>query len=202
MIPSSSRNLLIMKKIGNLQKNIKRGNVYRRADLARFSSAVDRHLAELVEEGTLIKLSQGLYHFPKQSAFGPVPPDDAVLVQSFLKDDDFLITSPNAYNSLGVGTTQLYNKRVVYNHKRHGEFELGGTQFSFVAKPRFPKKATPEFLLVDLVNNISNLAEDPEDVMRQVRSRALSMDAAKLRQAVRSYGGVKAKKVFAPLLSL
>lgn len=191
-----------MKKIGNIKKNLKRGSVYRRADLARFSSAVDRHLGELVEDGTLVKLSQGLYHFPKQSAFGPVPPDDAVLVKSFLKDDDFLITSPNAYNSLGVGTTQLYNKRVVYNHKRHGEFELGGTRFSFVTKPRFPKKATPEFLLVDLVNNISNLAEDPELVMRQVRSRALSMDAVKLKQAVRSYGGVRAKKVFASLLSL
>ncbi|MNK21259.1 hypothetical protein D3C87_395120 [compost metagenome] len=191
-----------MKKIDNLHKNLKRGNVYRRADLARFSSAVDRHLAEMVGDGTLLKLSQGLYYFPRQSAFGPVPPDEATLVKSFLKDGEFLITSPNAYNSLGVGTTQLYNKRVVYNHKRHGEFELGGTRFSFVAKPRFPKKATPEFLLVDLVNNIGNLAEDPELMMRQVQSRALSMDAVKLKQAVRSYGGVKAKKIFAPLLSL
>lgn len=191
-----------MKKIENLHKNLKRGNVYRRADLARFSSAVDRHLAEMVGDGTLQKLSQGLYYFPKQSAFGPVPPDEATLVKSFLKDDEFLITSPNAYNSLGVGTTQLYNKRVVYNHKRHGEFDLGGTRFSFVAKPRFPKKATLEFLLVDLVNNIASLAEDPEAVLQQVQRKAGSMDPVKLRQAVKSYGGVKARKVFAPVLSL
>ncbi len=36
-----------------------------------------------------------------------------------------LLASPNAYNSLGVGTTQLYDKTVVYNHKRHGEFHAG-----------------------------------------------------------------------------
>jgi hypothetical protein len=36
----------------------------------------------------------------------------------------FLLTSPNAYNTLGVGTTQLYDKTVVYNHKRHGHFML------------------------------------------------------------------------------
>ncbi|RYG31935.1 hypothetical protein EON81_21775, partial [bacterium] len=41
------------------------------------------------------------------------------------QDNRFLVTSPNAYNTLGVGTTQLYNKKTVYNHKRHGNFTLG-----------------------------------------------------------------------------
>lgn len=40
-----------------------------------------------------------------------------------LKDARFLLTSPNAYNGLGVGTTQLYARAVVYNHKGHGAFE-------------------------------------------------------------------------------
>ena len=34
-----------------------------------------------------------------------------------------------------VGTTQLYDKTVVYNHKRHGSFSLGGRKFDFRVKP-------------------------------------------------------------------
>src|ERR1035437_10702406 len=142
-----------MTKLDELKKHLKRGKVYRRIELAQWSKSVDRHLEALLEDGTLQKLSQGVYYFPKETSFGLTPPGEEVLVRSFLKDDRFLLTSQNAYNSLGVGTTQLYNQRIVYNHKRHGDFKLGNRKFSFRIKPHFPKKATPEFLLVDLVNN-------------------------------------------------
>lgn len=180
---------------------LKRGKVYRRADLEQWSNAVDRHISELLEAGTLQKLSQGLYYYPKETAFGTVPPGEKDLVRSFLKDDEFLLASPNAYNTLGVGTTQLYNKRVVYNHKRHGTFELGGRTFFFHIKPRFPKKLTPEFLMVDLVNNLNELAEDPQEVLSKVRSKASTMDATKLKKVVKAYGGVRARKVLGPVLN-
>lgn len=189
-----------MNKTKTLLRHLKPGQVYRRADLEQWTNAVDRHLQELVGAQTLQKLSHGLYYYPKKTAFGFAPPDERVLVRSFLKDDNFLLTSPNAYNALGVGTTQLYNKRVVYNHKRHGEFVLGGRDFFFHAKPRFPKKATPEFLLVDLVNNLDNLAEDSKEVLPKVKERAKAMDAKKLRHSVKTYGGVSAKRVFQPVL--
>ncbi len=120
-----------MNRVGELKRQLKPGKVYRREDLTRYSNAVDRHLAQLVNEGVLEKVAQGLYYFPKQSVFGAVPPEDDVLVRSFLKDDRFLLTSPNSYNALRLGTTQLYNKRVVYNHKRHGEVDLDGRTFFF-----------------------------------------------------------------------
>src|SRR6266542_3210187 len=101
-----------MTRLNELKKQLKRGRIYRRTELANWSKSVDRHLDELVEDGTLQKMSQGLYYFPKESAFGIAPPDDKLLVQSFLKDDRFLLFSPNAYNSLRVGATQLYNKRI------------------------------------------------------------------------------------------
>ncbi len=190
-----------MSKLKELTKHLRRGEVYRRTDLEQWSNAVDRHIGELLEDGSLQRLAPGLYYYPKITAFGPTPPDEEKLVRSFLKDDAFLLTSPNAYNVLGVGTTQLYNKRVVYNHKRHGEFELGGRNFFFHVKPRFPKRLTPEFLLVDLVNNLGGLAEDPKEIMSKVREKVRSMDLKKLEQNVKAYGGVKAKKVFTPLLN-
>src|SRR4051794_28880432 len=148
-----------MTKLEELKRHLKPGQAYRRADLARWSTSVDRHIKQLVESGVLRKLSGGLYAYPKETAFGLAPAADKDVVSAFLKDDRFLLASPNAYNSLGVGTTQLYDKTVVYNHKRHGEFELGGRRFAFRVKPHFPKSLTTEFLLVDLVNNLQWLAE-------------------------------------------
>src|SRR5258707_9804171 len=151
-----------------LKKRLPPGQVYRREDVARWSNAVDRHLKQLVEEGTLTKLAGGLYAYPKQTVFGKAPAEDDKLVEAFLKDHRFLLASPNAYNSLGVGTTQLYDKTVVYNHKRHGEYSLGGRTFDFRVKPSFPRRLSREFLLVDLVNNLDDLAESRKEVLERV----------------------------------
>ncbi len=188
-------------KAEELKKHLKKGEVYRRSDLAKWSNAVDRHLDILEAEGALHKLFPGLYYAPKETVFGVAPPDEDKVVRSFLKDDRFLVTSSNSYNSLGVGTTQLYNVRTVYNHKRHGEFKLGNRKFFFHKKPHFPKKATEEFLLVDLVNNLGSLAEDRDSVLRNVFKKALTMDAKKLKRSVMEYGSVKAKKLFSPLFA-
>ena len=185
-----------MTKLEALKKHLKPGQAYRRADLARWSTSVDRHLKELVESGTLKKLSGGLYAYPKETAFGPAPASDKDVVSAFLKDDTFLLASPNAYNGLGVGTTQLYDKTIVYNHKRHGEFQLGNRKFAFRVKPRFPKSLTQEFLLVDLVNNVDQLAEAKNEVLERVVQRAASSDRRRLRRAVREYGNERTKKFF------
>ena len=190
-----------MSRLQEFRKHLKEGKVYRRAELAVWSTAVDRHLSMLVKEGFLQKLSAGLYYIPKRTVFGAAPPDDQELVRSFLKDDEFLLTSPNVYNSLGVGTTQLYNKRVVYNHKRHGEFKLGGRTFFFHCRHRFPTKLTQEFVLVDLVNNLKVLAEDQNEVLKKVTAKAQTMDSKKLKSAVRSYGNSRAKLLLNPLVN-
>lgn len=174
----------------HLAGELQPGRVYRREDLTGLSTAVDRHLRELVASGRLKKLAQGLYHVPKQSSFGPLPPADDQVVGGFLRDKDFLVFSPSAYNAVGLGTTQLYNRTLVYNHKRHGVFKLGNRQFDFRVKPRFPKKLTPEFLFVDLLNNLDELAEDREEVLGQARSKLPSFDHVRLKNAVDRYGSV------------
>jgi hypothetical protein len=188
--------IIDMAKVQELKSHLRPGRVYRRQELAAWSNAVDRHLKQLVNEGTLTKLAGGLYSFPKKTVFGKAPAEDDKLVETFLKDSRFLLASPNAYNSLGVGTTQLYDKTVVYNHKRHGDFVLGGRKFAFRVKPSFPKALTREFLLVDLVNNLDQLAEAKDEVLQRVRERAAAYDARRLRRAVRDYGNVRTKKFF------
>src|SRR3990167_9398009 len=144
----------------NLQSHMKAGHVYRRDMLLPFSSAVDRDLDVLIKKRVLKKLFNGIYYKPAVSAFGTLPPDDKELVRCFLRDDQFVLYSWNQYNSLGLGLTQAYNRVVVLNNKRHGVFKLGNKEFEFRRSHRgFPKKLTLEFLLVDLLKDMNNLAE-------------------------------------------
>lgn len=190
-----------MKQLESLKKHLKPGQVYRRSELAEWSNAVDRHLHMLVGDGTLKKLSGGLYYVPKPSVFGNAPAEDHALVVAFLKDDRFVITSPNDYNALGVGTTQLYNTRLVYNYKRHGEFKFGNRTFRFIRKPYVPEKVTKEFLLVDLVNNRNELAEDQPNLMDNVKRQAKQMDAGRLKQLASQFGKVGTRKFFKEILA-
>lgn len=189
-----------MTKVTELQNRLRQGTVYRRSDLSQWSNAVDRHVRKLVQEGVLQKLSTGLYYYPEESVFGSVPPDEEKLVRAFLKDDYFLVISPNDYNTLGVGTTQLYNTRLVYNHKRHGEFILGGKTYSFRIKHRFPKKPSPEFLLVDLVNNLSNSADDRVVVMANIVQKLKKFNLKRLQRYVKEFGNVRTKSLLLPFI--
>ena len=189
-----------MKKLEAIKKHLKPGEVYRRSDVQKWSTAVDRHLQQLVNEGVLEKLSGGLYYAPKQSVFGKAPADEQELIKSFLKDDRFAVTSLSDYNTLGVGTTQLYNERKVYNYKRHGLFKLGNRSFNFVRKPYVPRKVTKEFLLVDLLNNIKDLEEDQAVLLDNVKQKAKELDKRVLKQLVRDFGTVGTKKKLAEVL--
>lgn len=173
------------------------GKTYRRSELSADPS-VDRFLRELVATGELEKLAHGLYFYPKETAFGPSAPRDHDLVQTFLEDDRFLLTSLDHYNTLGVGLTQLHNETLVYNHKRQGKLNLGGRVFTFKLRHHFPKKLDEYFLLVDLANNIKQVGEDVDLLRKRVLKRAAMLDQNKLREVVFEYGDKRAKKLFFP----
>ena len=81
-----------MTRLQALKKHLRPGRVYRREDLARWSNAVDRHLKQLQDDGTLTKLAGGLYLYPKDTVFGKAPAEDDRLVGTFLKDHRFVVT--------------------------------------------------------------------------------------------------------------
>lgn len=100
------------------------------------------------------------------------------------------------YNTLNVGTTQLYNEVVVYNHKRHGFFKLNNKTYHFVRKHFFPTEITEEFLVVDLLDYLPKLAEDTQMVMGLLKEKVSRMDLTKLTTAVNEYASERSKKMF------
>jgi hypothetical protein len=180
------------------------GKVFRRKDLADQLPSVDRELALAVKAGTVRKAAQGLYYVPRRTPFGDVPPREEALVEKFLDDRHFLMFNLSCYNALGLGTTQLYDKTVVYNHKRHGKFTLAGFKFDFRDKSRFPsrKQVNREYLLVDMLNNLTDLAEDPETVLSNVRRKLDTFDASRLEKMLADYGSARTRRVFRQMMSV
>ena len=185
----------------NLVARLKRGRVYRREELAAFSRAVDRDLKTLVEKQVLRKVGAGLYHYPKQSPYGELPADERELARAFLKSDDFLLVSPNMYNELGVGLTQAYHTLTVYNRKRHATVVLDGRRFEFKRPKDFPRKLTQEYLMVDLLDNLSRLPEETSRVADRLKERLADVDREAVLTAARSYGKVATRKFFEGLSS-
>ena len=182
--------------------NMISGRVYRREDLASFSSSVDRDLQTLVKANKIEKLGSGLYHRPVVSKFGPLPPKQEEVVRAFLKTDDFLLTSLNYFNGLGVGLTQLSNEMLVYNRKRVGKFTLGGLVYNFQRPPNFPKskQTSEEYLFVDLLNNYDNLHEAPEHFDDALKLKAGRLKKKELLRVASMYGKVRANKKLQELL--
>ena len=187
----------VAQNVSLLDKHVRAGKVYRREDLLPYSTSVDRQLQRLLAAGRLRKLAQGLYFKPKMNVFGEIPPEEKDLLAAFLRDKNFLSFNPSIYNSLGLGTTQIYNKTVVYNHKRHGQFRLDNRTYDFRVKHRFPKpiQVTPEFLLVDMLNNLSELAEDETEVLKHAQRRLATFDQRSLRKRLADYGSVATRRL-------
>ncbi len=185
---------VIMKNKEKLHKAMRPGRVYRRQDLEGRSTAVDRDLKALVDSGAARKLGYGLYYRPRKNPFGDTPPDERDMVRAFLKTGDFLLTSDNHFTQLGLGLTQLYNHHVVYNHKRSGDFLLGGQRFKFRLVPAYPKKLSKEYLLVDLLNNLRRLPDDSALVLRNLKYRRDEFDRGLVNENLGRYGRPSARE--------
>ena len=186
-----------MTALEKLKRHLRGGQVYRRADLAPLSRSVDRHLRQLVDAGELRKLRGGMYYRPTTCVFGEVPADERKVIAAFLKTDDFFLMSLNTYNGMGMGITQLYNERLVYNHKRDGHMVLDCRKFYFMKNRKFPKQPTDAFLLVDLINNIEMLAEDLGRLRERVARQARLLGEREILRTARAYGKVSTQKYFA-----
>lgn len=183
-----------MKNAEKLKEAMRPGRVYRRQEFDGLTTAVDRDLKTLVESGEVRRLGYGLYYLPRKNPFGDTPPEEQELVRAFLKTDDFLLMSDNYFTQLGLGLTQLYNNHVVYNHKRPGEFVLGGQRFKFRVVPAYPKKLSKEYLLVELLNSLMRLPDNASLVLDNLRQRRGEFDQMKVSENLARYGKPAARE--------
>ena len=180
-----------MERVG---RRMELGEIYRRAELVEYSRCLDRDLRVLVEAGEVRRLWRGVYCRPEMCPIGQVPPDHIKVVRTLLRDDKFIVTSLNMYNAMQVGTTQLYNVWLVYNHKRSGRIKVCGQNYRFIRGRCFPRKPTLAFCYVDLINNLEMLAEDRDAVRTQAVKKIFELGVDKVCREARAYGTVTTRR--------
>ncbi len=144
------------------------GKVYRTRDLARWGQNPTRLARRLTRDGELVELRHGLFYRPKKSQYGPVPPTDRELMRAFLDGEPFVFTGPRFWNALGLGSTAVFADQMVYNTKQSGVFQFGNRKF-VLRRVRFPKKPTPEWYAVDLIENHEKVGVDPSDLEAKLK---------------------------------
>ena len=189
-----------MNNLEKMRRKLKPRATYRREDFIKLSSNVDRHLKTLVLEKALLKIQNGLYMCPETTPFGKALPEETQLLKSFLRDDNFVVYDLNLFNSLGLGLTQLHNKRIVFNRKRHGDFQFNGKHYHFYRWRESPKKLSKEFLYVEFLNRFDKLAEDTVKHKELLKRQLRKLDQKKLKRAVQNYGKEATKKKLQSLL--
>ena len=72
---------------------------------------------------------------------------------------------------------------------------------SFERRLNVPRQLSPEFLLVDVVNELDQIAEDQQLVLSRVRAKAKEMNPKNLSRAVSLYGKYGTRKMFKEILN-
>lgn len=177
------------------------GRVYRTHELSTWGGNPPRLAKRLVREGKLAQLAHGLFYAPRHSRFGGVPPTDEALMQAFLKGSPFVFTGPERWNALGLGTTAIFAKALVYNTKRSGEFTFSGQQF-LLRRVAFPESPPPEWFVVDLFENAAQAATSPEDLARALEKalRAGRFDHQRLLIMSTRYGSRRTQELIVTVI--
>ena len=189
-----------MNSLEKMRRKLKPRSTYRREDFINLSSNVDRHLKALVSQNALVKIQNGLYMCPETTPFGKALPEETQLLKAFLNDDRFVVYDLNLFNGLGLGLTQLHNKRIVFNRKRHGEFQFNGKHYHFYRWREAPKKLSKEFLYVEFLNRFDKLAEDNVKNKNLLERQLKKLNQKKLQKAVKNYGKESTKKKLQSIL--
>ena len=146
-----------------VQPTFEPGRVYRTREFSRWSANPPRLARRLVRDGQLVQLAHGLYAAPERSRFGVVPPSDEALMHAFLGGGPFVFTGSERWNALGLGTTAVLARSLVYNTKRSGRVVLGRREF-MLRRVAFPAAPPPEWFVIDLFENADLAAASVEEI--------------------------------------
>lgn len=139
------------------------GRLHRTRELGMWSANAPRLARRLVDEGAPVPLARGLFAHLRPSRFGPVPPRDGEIMRAFLDGAPFVLTGPERWNALGLGTTAGFAVPLVYNTKRSGTFTFGNRRF-VLRRVALPENPPPEWFVVDLFEHADQAAPSPTDL--------------------------------------
>jgi hypothetical protein len=148
-----------------------------------------------------VQVARGLFAAPRSTRFGPAPPTDKALMDAFLEGSPYVFTGSDFWNALGLGTTAVHAKTLVYNTKRSGELRLGGRPF-VLRRVTFPESPPAEWYIIDLFEHAGQAATSPDQLAVSLE-RALRVgrfDREQLKAMSSRYGSRRTQKLVSAAL--
>ncbi len=123
-------------------------------------TAVAATLSRLTSEGRITRIRRGLYMVPKESRFGPLPPNSDAVVKVLSKQGRKSYASgATAANKLGL-TTQVPNTIVLTGGVADADIEIGSIRIKIKAgKSPELKSDIPLMMLLDLIKGIKKIPD-------------------------------------------
>lgn len=128
-------------------------------------SSLAKSLSILCKEGTIKRISKGIYYKPEYFVFGSSLPTDSEILDTVLdmnKSKIAYITGINAYNQLGL-TTQVSKEIVVATDKPRRNTTIQNTEMRFVkAKVTQNIEKTLDIPLLQMLDAITDIKVIPD----------------------------------------
>lgn len=174
---------------------LKPAHVYLTSDLVKWSDEPTKLAAELIKRGLLKRAARGIYYSTSYGRPVRTKQLQVDLVRAYLKGRRFLFTGHDHWLLLGLRVTFACDWPWVYNDRIAGERSLGRFTFRFVRAP-FPDEPTPEWFLVDLLNNVIASTPNPPEIPEAVMTTALEgmWNLDHLREMVSAYGNPETRR--------
>ncbi|MBQ0119247.1 MAG: hypothetical protein KBS42_05740, partial [Bacteroidales bacterium] len=155
-------------------------------DIVNNPVQVSRILRQLVQEGTIRKVSKGHFDRPKQTIFGVMAPSEDWMLQEFLMDGKTIIgyiSGAQAFASLGL-TTQISGNYTIGSNTYRRAVRRGMITIRFVLQQNtLTRENIPLLQILDAIRFIREIpACTPVEACTILRQQIQNKDAASRRQ--------------------
>lgn len=141
-------------------------------------------LQKMCESGELMMISEGVYHLPKTSKYGIIPPSEKDIITAFTKNETGTVVGYSLYNKLGL-TTQVPKTIIVMSSVLEEPIITIHNIVIQRASLEFSKEVVNMIQGLEVLQNLNSIQDmDYSAFLKYIRELALSFNAEAFKKAI------------------
>ncbi len=121
-------------------------------------AAYYKMLERMCKSGELVKIAKGIYHRPKKSKYGLIPPSEREIISAFTENGTGTVIGYSLYNSLGL-TTQISKSIAVLSSRVEGDTKTIRNIFLKQAKLVYSKEVSRTIHCLEVLQNFAGIQD-------------------------------------------
>lgn len=121
-------------------------------------AAFYKMLERLCENGEIVKISKGIYYYPKKGKYGMVPPSEKEIVDVFTKNNTGIVVGYSLYNELNL-TTQIPKQIIVYSANTEGQVKNIGNVCIIQMRTNYSNNIKKRIRALEVLQNYNRIQD-------------------------------------------